>query len=391
MRHRIFLICFSFPADSSQIAGCFQCLTTGRFSRSPACEPYSTAAGTCRAPQVGPGESVAPLSPTYRTNQQVTITCSPGYALADGQQHSQMTCSSSHTFGPPQHCLLAPPPPPEQFTNCVPLQTNAVVQYSTHQAVKMATLSCSQGGYTVQNGLRSLSCQMDGHSAWGGSPGMCVQGSASAQECRLRTPQHGRLDPVMPEHGYSSGSSVQVHCASGFVAQPAGTAVLSCSDGSMSPPTVTCVKATCARSLIDSNTDNVLLVPASLTYNANDVVTATCVEGYRIAAHPSVHCLATGQWSATPVCVARPPPPPPPSTLSPPPKQPPPPPPPPAATIIAQPSDPGTSGHFFGYCVAVAIFLGAGFFLASKFRTKQMKQKLGPAGEDSIYGDDSAL
>ena len=361
--------------------------------------PAPTMTSGCAQPIISsvPGAGrIDPVQASYAIGTSVNVICNPGFQVQPPSSNTGvavMQCMGSGQFSPQTLCVpsVGPPPPPTQFTNCVSLQTNALVQYSIHQAMKIATLSCSQGGYTVQNGLRSLSCQMDGHSTWGGSPGMCVQGSASAQECRLRTPQHGRLDPVMPEYGYSSGSSVQVHCDSGFVAQPAGTAVLSCSDGSMSPPTVTCVKATCARSLIDSNTDNVLLVPASLTYNANDVVTATCVEGYSIAVHPSVHCLATGQWSATPVCVARPPPPPPPSTLSPPPKQPPPPPPPPAATIIAQPSDPGTSGHFFGYCVAVAIFLGAGFFLASKFRTKQMKQKLGPAGEDSIYGDDSAL
>ena len=93
-----------------------------------------------------------------------------------------------------------------------------------------------------------------------------------------------------------------------------------CGSGYQGP---TCdVQATCARSQIDSDSDNVLLSPAQRSYTALQVVHVSCIGGMKLSSQSpaTLECLPSGLFSATPQCVpapAPPPAPPPPSAPQP--------------------------------------------------------------------------
>jgi formylglycine-generating enzyme required for sulfatase activity len=246
------------------------CQDTGDWSgRAPSCNPVDC--GVLANPTNG-----AVQTPSTTFGGTASYSCSSGYLLVGDVTR---TCQATGVWsGSVPQC---------EAVDCGTLAnpgngTVAIPDGTTLNAT--ATYSCSSG-FTLVGG-RTRTCQASG--AWSGSAPTC-----SEVDCgTLSAPSNGTVNTPS---GTGRGATATYSCSSGYTLS--GTSTRTCGDtGTWAGTAPTCTAVDCGP--LANPTNGVVQAGSGTTFGG--VATYSCAEGYVVQGADTRTCQATGLWSGSP-------------------------------------------------------------------------------------------
>ncbi|CAK8684025.1 unnamed protein product [Clavelina lepadiformis] len=259
------------------------CLPSGQWSHDvPTCNPKR-----CQRPRRPQEGFFFPNSRAYDVDAVVTFRCKTGFNL-DGAE--TLTCLSNGEWSDPEPDCIG--------VVCAPLDAPANGQLSpvknSYNVRDRITFECIDG--YVLNGLSGVVCEDTGF--WSDPVPTCDEVTrCSPPDFDLTT---GSFSPS--QRYYAVGAFVSFFCIDFYFLRGAPR-VMCQSDGRWSDEIPACFAITCP-DLVEPADGS--LSPEQFQYNVNDVVTFDCDDGFNRLGAEEVICQEDGKWSdREPICVEK--------------------------------------------------------------------------------------
>nr|XP_022315266.1 receptor-type tyrosine-protein phosphatase kappa-like [Crassostrea virginica] len=238
-----------------------RCQQNGQFGNLPSCTGV-----TCNKPIIPYAAIIQPNQQTYRYNEAVTFSCSPGFRLI-GQ--AVRRCQQNGQFGNLPSCTGVTCNKP-----IIPYAAIIQPNQQTYRYNEAVTFSCSPGFRLIGQALRR--CQQNGQ--FGNLP-----------SCTVVTCSRPKIPNAMihPEKGtYEYNETVRFSCALGF--SLIGAFVKSCQqDGHFEGNLPSCTEVECTLPNIDQK---LLVSPNKTKFHYNKTVEFQCEQGYELIGQHNATC-----------------------------------------------------------------------------------------------------